>query len=74
MTCTGYVATLLPEPTAFGRTLAGQRATAACDALRQAGLRADFRAAPRDAATPIDSNATPAGRALNRRTEIRITL
>ncbi len=72
--CSGYVSTLLPEPTPFGLTLAGQRASAVCDALRRAGLKARFAIRNRGADRTIEANDTPQGRALNRRVELRITL
>ncbi len=66
--CSGYVNAA--RLNAFGRTLAGQRAEAACDALREAGLRASYSTQNRGATRPI----TGAAPALNRRTEIRIGL
>lgn len=72
--CSGYVSTLLPEPTPFGLTLAGQRASAVCNALRGAGLKARFAIRNRGADRTIEANDTPQGRALNRRVELRITL
>lgn len=58
-------------PTAHNQQLSARRAAAVRDALVQQGLPADLvRTAARGPAEPVADNATEAGRARNRRTEV----
>lgn len=53
-------------------TLGFARARTVCEKLRELGVRATFKAESRGPDQPCASNATAAGRALNRRVEVRI--
>lgn len=58
---------------AYAQRVGLLRAQRVCAALRRAGLGAATRAVSRGKRRPRTSNATPGGRALNRRVEIEVT-
>ncbi|MGF6761522.1 outer membrane protein OmpA-like peptidoglycan-associated protein [Paraburkholderia sp. GAS33] len=71
LVATGY--TDATGSAAHNDVLSRERAAAVVNYLRQRGVRADnFAYEGRGAADPVASNATAAGRALNRRVEVRV--
>lgn len=72
VTCTGYTSTGASPNAAYRRDISRRRAIAACDQLRDTGLRAQFTAVAGSARHPRATNATARGRAINRRFELTI--
>jgi outer membrane protein OmpA-like peptidoglycan-associated protein len=70
--CIGYTDDLGAQ--SYNVTLSLKRAEAVCTRLRALGVHATFKAEGRGAEHPCASNATPRGRALNRRVELRVAL
>ena len=72
VTCTGYTSTGAHADQAYRLRISRLRAAAACAQLRADGLRAHFTIVAGAATHPLASNATAAGRAINRRFELTI--
>jgi len=68
--CEGYTDNSLAGPAAYRLGL--ERARAVCAALTAAGLHARWTAISYGSSRPRASNATPAGRAANRRVDVRV--
>jgi hypothetical protein len=69
--CDGYTATWPPSP-AFPATLSLNRARRVCGDLKRFARRARVRLVPRGLTDPIATNATEAGRRVNRRVFVTI--
>lgn len=69
--CVGYTATWPPSP-AFPPTLSLNRARRVCGDLKRFARRARVRLVPRGLTDPIATNATEAGRRVNRRVFVTI--